>query len=204
MLLELHPRITRPTDRGQEYKLQRVKTAIRKSEQHLLLAQDELSAFIHSLEFKAPSDFIEMSPEIKHRIKVICNFYSSEYEKVLKEKLAQFQVTDGDNVNLLAKQKLQNQLASVNHTGTKVFLGNDTVNKSLHQFLSGRKRNLKLPPLRNCLGREAKSMQGNVEILVDHYASISQSPETNIASQDEMLKLIPDSAIRVFQDWEDQ
>lgn len=125
---------------------------------------------------------------------------------MLKAEIAQFQDTEKNNVNLHAKQKLQNHLASVNHTGTKVFLGNDTVDKSLHQFLTGKKRNHKLPPLRNCLGREAKSMQGNVEILVDQYASISQTPETNTMSQEEMLQLIliPESAIRVFRDWEDR
>jgi hypothetical protein len=59
---------------------------------------------------------------------------------------------------------------------------------------------MKLPPMRNCLVRKAKSMQGKVEIVVDQYASISKEPETSPGIQEELLNLIPTRAIQISQE----
>jgi exonuclease III len=200
MLLELHPRACKSKQMAKGYRLQRVKTALRKSETHLNLAKTELNNFILSLEMNDPSDIIELWPTIKYKVTVICNYYSSMYEKELKTKIEQFREDEQDPVLIHEQQKQKYALATANHTGSKVHLKNDILDKSLHQFLSGHKRKVNLPPLRNCLGREAKSMQGNVEILVDHYAAISKEPETNSEIQEDMLNLIPPRATKIFQE----
>lgn len=153
--MELSPRIASPSE-THAYITQESLNIHQESGPHSGCSY-ELPDFISTLTDRDPSASINWWCPLKHNIAFICSYCSSKYEKHLKANMVGLnQQEPNDYINQYETTMLQAQIASANHTGSKLALRNDTLDKSLHQFMMGHKKILTSCRLVLALVRERK------------------------------------------------
>ena len=202
VLMELRGRLFEKTLKYHSPKIPRVKMSFRTDQNMIALARAEFSQWIATSSDQLREDKIIANwANVKRKMVVISNWYSSKLEKEIKQNLAHLSLQQNDQVAKHHEKVLQRQLAQANQAEPKLIIQNDQIDNTFHKFLKGKKHKENIPPLTHPNGATSRSQQGNAEILIQQYAQVSRKPDTKVHIQDEILAFIPESDKSIFSEY---